>query len=269
MVSFLVLFKLVSYSKSERHVIQARRSVIAGDNALVSSLRRSDHCNFHSFCHIARVRIHVQKDRTMNKTLLIAIAAAAAAVGIWFGVQSRQGPEVIEPVVETTPAPETTETEIEEPEVTEQEPAIEEEAVEEPTTDELMEDVAEDAAETVEEAVEGEVEATTEPVESMVDDIVGDDAETIDESAVEDAVQDAEENLSDEAAAEAADAIEEAIELQDLGLDLSLESIRAQIDAANLNIAERGIIEGLLQSAGENPELLEQVVERLREMTGN
>lgn len=169
----------------------------------------------------------------MNKSLLVAIAAAVAAVGIWLGIQSRQGPETLEPVVETTPEPEV------------------EELLAEP------------------EPVEPEV-AEPETVEEMTQDILGEDAaETASEEAVEDAADVAEQELSPEAADEAADAIEEALEVQDLGLDLSVDAIRAQIEAAGLSLADRGIIEGLLQAAGDNPELLQTVVERLREMTGN
>lgn len=173
----------------------------------------------------------------MNKSLLVAIAAAVAAVGIWLGIQSRQGPETLEPVVETTPEPEVEEL-LAEPEPVEPEVA--------------------------------EPETTDPEVEEMTQDILGEDAaETASEEAVEDAADVAEQELSPEAADEAADAIEEALEVQDLGLDLSVDAIRAQIEAAGLSLADRGIIEGLLQAAGDNPELLQTVVERLREMTGN
>lgn len=166
----------------------------------------------------------------MNKSLLVVVAAAVAAVGIWLGIQSRQTPETLEPVVETAPEAEMVEPE---PEIVEPEPVEEEVAIEEEPS-----------------------------VEEMIDEVA-------DEAAVEEAAVEAEAELSPEAAEEAAVAVEEALELEDLGLDLSLDAIRAQIDAAGLNMAERGVIEGLLQSAGENPELLQQVLERLREMSGN
>jgi hypothetical protein len=38
---------------------------------------------------------------------------------------------------------------------------------------------------------------------------------------------------------------------------------------AGLNIAERAGIDALLQAAGDNPELLQGVVTRLQELTGN
>ncbi len=48
----------------------------------------------------------------MNKSLLVVIAAAVAAVGIWFSIQSRQAPEVVEPVIEAAPEPEVVEEEV-------------------------------------------------------------------------------------------------------------------------------------------------------------
>ncbi|MGY6549532.1 MAG: hypothetical protein ACXIU7_11095 [Roseinatronobacter sp.] len=200
----------------------------------------------------------------MNKTVLVAIAAVIAAIGIWFGIQSRQAPEVIEPVVETIPEP--VEPEIVEPEVIEPE-VVEEDA---PTMEEVMESVAEEAEATVEDALEGSVDAVTDTVDSLVDDIIGDDAPAAgSEAAVDQALDAAETDLSPEAAEEAAEAIEEAIEAeQQLGLDLSVEGIRAQIDAAGLSLGDRAIIEGLLQAAGDNEELLQQVVEELRARAG-
>lgn len=202
----------------------------------------------------------------MNKSLLIIIAAAVAAVGIWFGIQSRQGAVVEEPVVETAPEPVLVEPE---PEVAEPEVTPTEEPEVAPAED-TFEGVEQEATETVEEAIEGSVDATAEPVDTSVGDIIGDDAQDAGSAAaVDEAATQAETGLSPEAATEAADAVEEQLELQDLGLDVSVDAIRAQIADANLTLADRGIIEGLLQAAGDNPDLLQQVVDRLRQMTGN
>lgn len=215
----------------------------------------------------------------MNKTLLVTIAAAVAAVGIWLGIQSRQAPDTLDPVVEPAvdpvaePEPDV---QLIEPEVIE-EPAVTEDTTEEaPVTDDTLTEqqldaeVAAEADEAVEGAVDGSVQATTPQVETMVEGIIEDDAaQTGDPAAVDDAANVAEEQLSPQAAEETADAVEEALDLQDLGLDISTDAIRAQIDAAGLNPADRGIIEGLLQAAGDNPELLEEVAARLRAITGN
>ncbi|MCC5962416.1 MAG: hypothetical protein JJU09_04750 [Rhodobacteraceae bacterium] len=244
----------------------------------------------------------------MNKSLLVVVAAAVAALGLWLGLQSRQAPEPLEPMAtepeiepeveellaEPEPEPETedlltepeaTEDDAEdllvdpeatEPEVDETEPqdaplpgddaALEEE----PGVEELLDDVTDEAQETVEEAVDGTVDSFTETVDDMTQDVLGDDdAAQPDGAAVEDALDDAEQDLSEEGAEETVEAIDEALEVQELGLDLSTDAIRSRIEAAGLSMTDRTIIEGLLEAAGNDPEMLEQVMERLNAMTGN
>jgi hypothetical protein len=83
-------------------------------------------------------------------------------------------------------------------------------------------------------------------------------------------------DVAAEAATDAAEAAEAAAETATEAATtaveaaaLTVDAVRQMITDAGLNMAQRAGVDALLQAAGDNPDLLQGVVDRLRELAGN
>lgn len=131
------------------------------------------------------------------------------------------------------------------------------------------------AAEAVEEAAEGAADAADDAVEATEDaaDAAGDAVETVTEevgTAVEeatDAVEDAVETATDTAADAVegvADSLAGALTVE--GFDAA--QVREAIAASGLDDTQKQAAEALLQSAEQNPELVQSVIDQLKPQLG-
>jgi|GEM_PF-3263759 len=211
----------------------------------------------------------------MKAAVGIVVVGAAIVLG-WLYWSNQEAPDTSEPAIEIDTAPIESATE---------EPV---EAVEE-----TVESVAQQVETAVEDAIDQAQDAATEAVEAAIDDAkdaardavenaLGVTSDTVDatsdvvEDAVEtatDAASDVVENVQESVTDDAADSVdveEATTPLADLltvdGFDAA--ALGEVVEGSDLSALNKQIAQGLIKSAGENPELVSSVVDQLKELLG-
>ncbi|NNE87909.1 MAG: hypothetical protein HKN27_07515 [Silicimonas sp.] len=185
----------------------------------------------------------------MRAIVILAVIAAIAAVAwIVFGGQEPATPEVTAPAAQATPEAAETETAVEETQ-----DAVEDVADEATTAVEELQEQATEAIQDAEDRVNDAVEGALENVNEAVD-----DASDALESVVPDALD------QETPQSETTGSLAEALSVE--GFDA--EVLRQSIADSDLGVVQSQLAEGLVVQAEENPELIQEVVDQLRELLG-
>ena len=185
----------------------------------------------------------------------LGILAVIALIGVvaWFvlGGQETPAPQATAPATEETPV-EDAETAVEDA-VEETEDAVEEAVDEAATAVEELQEQATDAIQDAEERVNNAVQGALENVNEAIDDA---------SNTVEGAVSGAMDQEAPQG--ETSGSLGEALSVE--GFDAA--TVRQAIADSDLGAVQARLAEGLVAQAEENPEMLQSVIDQLRELLG-